>query len=478
MRLTSVLLFMLLSALSALSFGAKAAPAQQDPPGEVYIVQAGDSLSTIAQRQLGDAHLWPQILEATNQRANDDLSFAKIENPQLLRTGQRLWIPRSNGQRTSTATPSPLPKSTVSPPPEPRTELVPASPDGELFGYVDSTNHYVIAPRFVIAGDFHEERAAVSEDGINFGFIDPSGAMVVPATFGNVGFFADGLAPAIPEPGFASNMDDFVPAGYIDRAGNWVIPPQYLRVEPFSQGIARVLDQEDHFVYLDTAGNVLQRYPAQLKGSSGGIVLGREIDLVIEDNWYPTRAGTCQNQSDYLQHPQIWQCVVDETVYDPCLVAEDSRTIVCREPFHPFTDRFIAATLTEAIVPTDDLDQWLYGLWLAGVGGDAITCMRLPDPSGMDLLIDTDDDAVADPSDPAMYTYHCSDGSFLVGEPWYVEQRERWFVEQVVVGEEGDQPQQLTIVSINEIIDMTTAVVGPGGGPSDIIPLGIYFSQY
>jgi heat shock protein HslJ len=70
-----------------------AAPASQSPDGEVYIVQPNDWLMKIAEKFYGDANAYRVIVEATNVKAAEDVSFAVIDNPSLIRVGQKLWIP-------------------------------------------------------------------------------------------------------------------------------------------------------------------------------------------------------------------------------------------------------------------------------------------------------------------------------------------------------------------------------------------------
>ncbi|OKL38945.1 LysM peptidoglycan-binding domain-containing protein [Pontibacter flavimaris] len=60
----------------------KTANASQD----VYTVQSGDSLSKIAKKHYGDANDWKKIYNANKQTIGD--------NPDLIRPGQRLSIPR------------------------------------------------------------------------------------------------------------------------------------------------------------------------------------------------------------------------------------------------------------------------------------------------------------------------------------------------------------------------------------------------
>jgi nucleoid-associated protein YgaU len=60
------------------------APAPAPPPDETYTVVAGDSLSKIAKRVYGDANQWRRIFEANRDQ---------IQNPDLIRPGQKLKIP-------------------------------------------------------------------------------------------------------------------------------------------------------------------------------------------------------------------------------------------------------------------------------------------------------------------------------------------------------------------------------------------------
>jgi len=61
---------------------APAAPAEQ-----TYTVVAGDSLSKIAKRLYGDANQWRRIFEANRDQ---------IQNPDLIKPGQKLKIPAAN----------------------------------------------------------------------------------------------------------------------------------------------------------------------------------------------------------------------------------------------------------------------------------------------------------------------------------------------------------------------------------------------
>jgi len=64
-----------------------------EAPGEAYIVKSGDWLMKLAQTYYGDPNQYPRIVEATNAKAAEDPSFAKITDPNLIYPGQKLWIP-------------------------------------------------------------------------------------------------------------------------------------------------------------------------------------------------------------------------------------------------------------------------------------------------------------------------------------------------------------------------------------------------
>lgn len=57
-----------------------------------YVIVAGDSLSAIAAKLLGNAQSYPMIVEATNA-AGVNNGFAAIEDPNLITVGQTLCIP-------------------------------------------------------------------------------------------------------------------------------------------------------------------------------------------------------------------------------------------------------------------------------------------------------------------------------------------------------------------------------------------------
>jgi len=69
------------------SGGSSTAPKPAAPPEQTYTVVAGDSLSKIAKRLYGDANQWRRIFEANRDQ---------IQNPDLIKPGQKLKIPAAN----------------------------------------------------------------------------------------------------------------------------------------------------------------------------------------------------------------------------------------------------------------------------------------------------------------------------------------------------------------------------------------------
>jgi hypothetical protein len=61
--------------------------------GQSYVVQNGDWLIKLARRYYGEPGRWIDIYEATNAKAVQDPSYHKIENPNYLAPGWKIWIP-------------------------------------------------------------------------------------------------------------------------------------------------------------------------------------------------------------------------------------------------------------------------------------------------------------------------------------------------------------------------------------------------
>ena len=66
-----------------------------------YTVQAGDWLSRIAEKFLGDVLAYPQLVTATNSQS--DARFATIADPDLIEPGWLLCIPAADRDSTAAA---------------------------------------------------------------------------------------------------------------------------------------------------------------------------------------------------------------------------------------------------------------------------------------------------------------------------------------------------------------------------------------
>ena len=83
-------LALVIAVLAVLVPVASAAPLAQ---GEEYTVRAGDWLSKLADKYLGDTMAYPAIVLATNKKHAEDATFAYIDNPDLIEPGWKLWVP-------------------------------------------------------------------------------------------------------------------------------------------------------------------------------------------------------------------------------------------------------------------------------------------------------------------------------------------------------------------------------------------------
>lgn len=89
---TMFFLLVTLVVIVSLSSGVMAeAPLAGD--GQDYIVQADDWLSKLADKFYGDPLAYLIIVEATNQRAVQDVSYTMITDPDVIEIGQKIFVP-------------------------------------------------------------------------------------------------------------------------------------------------------------------------------------------------------------------------------------------------------------------------------------------------------------------------------------------------------------------------------------------------
>jgi len=86
-----VSLIMVVSVLAVFAPVALAVPSAD--AGQEYTILAGDWLSKIADKYLGNPYSWPAIMAATNGKHLEDSSFAKIINADLIEPGWKVWVP-------------------------------------------------------------------------------------------------------------------------------------------------------------------------------------------------------------------------------------------------------------------------------------------------------------------------------------------------------------------------------------------------
>lgn len=131
-KLVSIVVGLLLLALAFTSFPASTFAQRETTCAAEVVVQAGDTLSSLAGRYLGNLSAYNAIVEATNARAAVDASYARITNPNALVVGMKLCLPASGAvvsnagslsapvlaaTRQPTATPTPPGTPTATPTP-------------------------------------------------------------------------------------------------------------------------------------------------------------------------------------------------------------------------------------------------------------------------------------------------------------------------------------------------------------------------
>lgn len=134
-----LLFFMAVSLIFIAAFSLQAINAQESTTdGEVYVVQANDTLSKLADQYFGEILAYPLIVEATNNQAALDSSFARIDNPDLIEVGQKLFIPTDVTEMDAAPAAAPTPAA-------PAPVSTSSSPGGQIaFSFFnDSTDRCV-----------------------------------------------------------------------------------------------------------------------------------------------------------------------------------------------------------------------------------------------------------------------------------------------------------------------------------------------
>lgn len=163
---------------------------------------------------------------------------------------------------------------------------------GDLYGFVDVSGKTICKPKYRDALVFSDGLAAVLADNLRWGFIDTKGEMVIPARFGFVSDFKNGVA-RIQSKGYWGAIDksgktiiplkwsgigtfiktekdneELAPVssgglwGYINKDGEIVIKPQFLNATNFYKGLATVILNKNRCAIINTNGEILHEVTA------------------------------------------------------------------------------------------------------------------------------------------------------------------------------------------------------------------------
>lgn len=241
--------------------------AQTASCAQTVTVQAGDTLSTIAGRTLGDASAYERIVAATNAAAASDATFAVIASADRLSIGWKLCIPGVRPGATPVAsTPTPGAAGAPASATEDEGGLVATDPfDGEALtiDYLRKQSYpdqqLVIEETLTSGVNYNRYIASYRSEGlrINGLLTVPQGA--APANGWPVIIFNHGYIP----PDVYRTTERYV--AYVDgfaRNGYIVFRPDY-RGHAFSEGEARgAYGYPDYTIDVLNATAALKNYPA------------------------------------------------------------------------------------------------------------------------------------------------------------------------------------------------------------------------
>ncbi len=272
-------------------------------------------------------------------------------------------------------------------------------------GYIDHSGEYVVEPTLERGSPFIDGLAAVSVEGAE-SYIDASGeAVIMEPAFTNAQEFSEGLA--------AVRVDELF--GYMSTRGELAIAPQFTVANPFRQGLAMVETADSWGVIAHDGTWLVQLSLLPLTTTTSTAGTTSNVTVELETPALPTtdiisfvpavpdeiRAGACYGGSDVVGVRTAWRCgLVGGEVYDPCLIAADSETIVCGAD--PATgEAGFALELTQPL-PTDAVEaKATPGAWIFELESGAI-CRYT---QGTSVIIEGE-----------RVNYACSDRTQLLGE--------------------------------------------------------------
>lgn len=265
MRTCRSTLILLLTALLIGMLPPAPAAAQTAGCTQTVTVQAGDTLSTIAGRTLGDASAYGRIVAATNAAAASDATFTVIENANRLNIGWKLCIPGARpGAAPAAATPGPV--SALASATEDEGGLTPTDPfDGEALtiDYLRKQSYpgqqLVIEETLASGVNYNRYIASYRSEGLRINGLLTVPQGEAPARGWPVIIFNHGYIP----PDVYRTTERYV--AYVDgfaRNGYIVFRPDY-RGHAFSEGEARgAYGYPDYTIDVLNATAALKNYPA------------------------------------------------------------------------------------------------------------------------------------------------------------------------------------------------------------------------
>ncbi len=132
----------------------------------------------------------------------------------------------------------------------------------DKWGIIDRTGNFVVQPKYDYLESFQEERAVFrvgmfqERRSWQYGYLDTTGAEIVPAVFHDANAFSEGLAAAKVGSlwGYVAPSGIFEITPRFDGAGSGKRWPD-TRAGRFANGLAPVWTGQDHYRFIDTAGN-------------------------------------------------------------------------------------------------------------------------------------------------------------------------------------------------------------------------------
>ncbi|MCL4299336.1 MAG: PD40 domain-containing protein [Anaerolineae bacterium] len=97
-----------LALIVGIYFSVPAVALAQEGDGQAYIIQADDTLWKVAEKYLGDGNRFTEIITATNAKHADDAGFLLIQDPNIIVSGAKLWIPAAGALPAETQPSAPV----------------------------------------------------------------------------------------------------------------------------------------------------------------------------------------------------------------------------------------------------------------------------------------------------------------------------------------------------------------------------------